>query len=81
MKDQNIKENEEVFEMTPEILEALKQSDEDIKVAMNAGANQVTCGSIAVKEPATVEKWLRQYGPNKLILANLTTWYVYSIFN
>lgn len=44
------------------------KGDEDIKIAMNAGAHQVTCGSIAVKEPATVEKWLRQYGPNKLIL-------------
>jgi phosphoribosylformimino-5-aminoimidazole carboxamide ribotide isomerase len=44
------------------------KSEEDLKVALNAGANQVTCGSIAVKEPATVQRWLEQYGPNKLIL-------------
>ncbi|MCA6075175.1 1-(5-phosphoribosyl)-5-[(5-phosphoribosylamino)methylideneamino]imidazole-4-carboxamide isomerase [Fulvivirga sedimenti] len=41
---------------------------EDIKIALNAGATQVTCGSIAVKNPAIVYQWLENYGPNKLIL-------------
>jgi phosphoribosylformimino-5-aminoimidazole carboxamide ribotide isomerase len=41
---------------------------EDIQKAFNAGARQVTCGSIAVKEPATVLEWLQEYGANKLIV-------------
>jgi phosphoribosylformimino-5-aminoimidazole carboxamide ribotide isomerase len=42
--------------------------DEDIEIAFNSGARQVTCGSIAVKEPGTVLEWVRQYGANKLII-------------
>ncbi len=44
------------------------QSDEDLQAAFNAGARQVTGGSIAVKQPARFEKWLQEYGSEKLIL-------------
>ena len=45
----------------------VKRND-DIQTAFNAGAKQVTCGSIAVKEPGTVLEWIQEYGPNKLII-------------
>ena len=44
------------------------QSDEDIRIAFDSGAAQVTGGSIAVKKPAMFEKWLREYGAEKIIL-------------
>jgi phosphoribosylformimino-5-aminoimidazole carboxamide ribotide isomerase len=44
------------------------QSDEDIEQVYNAGAQQVTAGSIAVKNPELVEQWLQKYGSEKLIL-------------
>ena len=44
------------------------QSDEDIKAAFNAGARQVTGGSIAVKQPDLFEKWLKEWGSEKIIL-------------
>ena len=44
------------------------QSDEDIKLAFNAGAKQVTGGSIAIKNPALFEKWVADYSGNKIIL-------------
>ena len=39
----------------------------DIKNAFQAGADQITAGSIAVKDPERVKKWLNKYG-NKIIL-------------
>lgn len=44
------------------------QSDEDIAAAFNAGALQVTGGSIAVKQPALFEEWLKRWGAEKIIL-------------
>ncbi len=44
------------------------QSNADIERVFNAGAQQVTAGSIAVKNPALVEEWLQKYGHEKLIL-------------
>ncbi len=44
------------------------QSDGDIELAFNSGANQVTGGSIAVKNPELFEKWIERYGPEKIIL-------------
>ncbi|NIK74310.1 phosphoribosylformimino-5-aminoimidazole carboxamide ribotide isomerase [Thermonema lapsum] len=41
---------------------------EDIEQVLNAGAAQVTVGSLAVKEPATVVEYLRYFGPEKLII-------------
>ncbi len=44
------------------------QSNEDIALAFDAGASQVTAGSVAVNKPEMVEAWLRHYGPEKIIL-------------
>jgi phosphoribosylformimino-5-aminoimidazole carboxamide ribotide isomerase len=42
--------------------------DEDIRSAFTAGAAMVTAGSIAVKDPGRVQRWLDRYGPDKIIL-------------
>ena len=44
------------------------RSDDDIRTAFSCGASQVTCGSIAVNEPALFLKWLADYGPERIIL-------------
>jgi len=44
------------------------KSDADIKTAFDNGANQITAGSIAVKNPEQVVKWLTIYGSDKIIL-------------
>ena len=44
------------------------KSDEDLRIAFESGANQITGGSIAVKSPSTFEKWLKNYGAYKIIL-------------
>lgn len=44
------------------------RSDEDLRMVFNAGAGQVTAGSIAVTDPELFMKWLSLYGPDKLIL-------------
>ncbi len=44
------------------------KSDEDIRIAFENGANQVTGGSIAVKNPEIFQSWLQQYGSEKIIL-------------
>src|SRR5690606_1307351 len=44
------------------------QSDEDIKIAFNAGAKQFTGGSIAIKNPELFKSWLKIYGGEKIIL-------------
>ena len=44
------------------------KSDEDLKIAFESGANQITGGSIAVKNRAIFEKWISEYGSDKIIL-------------
>ncbi|WP_083610172.1 1-(5-phosphoribosyl)-5-[(5-phosphoribosylamino)methylideneamino]imidazole-4-carboxamide isomerase [Pontibacter flavimaris] len=44
------------------------QSDEAVKQAFDAGATQITAGSIAVREPETVKSWLLKYGADKIII-------------
>ncbi len=44
------------------------QSDEDLKIVFDLGAEQVTGGSIAVKQPKTFLHWLEKYGAEKVIL-------------
>jgi len=44
------------------------RSDEDVKIAFNSGATQITGGSIAVKQPKIFSKWLLKYGNDKIIL-------------
>lgn len=44
------------------------KTDQDVKIAFESGANQVTAGSIAVKQPEVFLQWLATYGPEKIIL-------------
>lgn len=44
------------------------KSDEDLRIAFESGANQITGGSIAVKAPEIFESWIQQYGSEKIIL-------------
>ncbi len=44
------------------------KSDEDVRIAFDSGAQQLTGGSVAAKSPALFEKWLSAYGPEKIIL-------------
>jgi phosphoribosylformimino-5-aminoimidazole carboxamide ribotide isomerase len=44
------------------------KADSDLKIAFESGANQITGGSIAVKNRAIFEKWIAEYGADKIIL-------------
>ncbi|MBR9846132.1 MAG: 1-(5-phosphoribosyl)-5-[(5-phosphoribosylamino)methylideneamino]imidazole-4-carboxamide isomerase [Algicola sp.] len=44
------------------------KSDEDLHIAFNSGAKQITGGSVAVKNPKLFEGWLTKYGSTKIIL-------------
>ncbi|KOY52629.1 1-(5-phosphoribosyl)-5-[(5-phosphoribosylamino)methylideneamino]imidazole-4-carboxamide isomerase [Polaribacter dokdonensis] len=44
------------------------KSDKDLEIAFNSGANQITGGSIAVKNPTIFESWISKYGSDKIIL-------------
>ncbi len=44
------------------------KSDEDLHIAFESGANQITGGSIAVKDKETFLGWLETYGSDKIIL-------------
>lgn len=44
------------------------KSDEDLKIAFNSGANQITGGSIAINNPNVFENWISTFGANKVIL-------------
>ena len=44
------------------------KADDDIRIAFECGANQITGGSIAVQNPTIFEEWISQYGSEKIIL-------------
>ncbi|MCO6499447.1 MAG: 1-(5-phosphoribosyl)-5-[(5-phosphoribosylamino)methylideneamino]imidazole-4-carboxamide isomerase [Vicingus serpentipes] len=44
------------------------KSDEDLKIAFESGAHQITGGSIAANNPEAFIKWLNHYGSEKIIL-------------
>jgi phosphoribosylformimino-5-aminoimidazole carboxamide ribotide isomerase len=44
------------------------KTNEDLHIAFNCGAKQITGGSIAVKDPNTFEGWISKYGATKIIL-------------
>ncbi|WP_158979147.1 1-(5-phosphoribosyl)-5-[(5-phosphoribosylamino)methylideneamino]imidazole-4-carboxamide isomerase [Cellulophaga sp. L1A9] len=44
------------------------KTDEDLKIAFNSGASQITGGSIAVKDQDTFLGWIETYGAEKIIL-------------
>ena len=44
------------------------KTDEDLRIAFENGAQQVTGGSIAVKQPEVFSQWISSYGAEKIIL-------------
>lgn len=44
------------------------QQEQSVRQAFDAGAAQVTAGSIAVREPATVQSWLATFGAERIIV-------------
>ena len=44
------------------------KTDEDLKIAFESGANQITGGSIAVKDADVFRSWLTKFGADKIIL-------------
>ncbi len=44
------------------------KSDEDLRIAFSSGAQMITGGSIAVKNPETFISWIEKYGEQKIIL-------------
>lgn len=44
------------------------RTDDDLRIAFECGAKQVTGGSIAVREPDRFTGWLAEYGSDRIIL-------------
>ncbi len=44
------------------------KTDEDLRIAFDSGAGQITGGSIAVKKPEIFKNWLSKFGADKIIL-------------
>jgi len=44
------------------------KSEEDLHIAFESGANQITGGSIAVKKPEVFEFWIQKYDSQRIIL-------------
>ena len=44
------------------------KSDEDLRIAFESGAQMVTGGSIAVRNPELFIRWIEKYGPERIIL-------------
>ncbi len=44
------------------------KSDEDLRIAFESGALQITGGSIAVKDKPLFSNWIQEYGSEKIIL-------------
>lgn len=44
------------------------KANDDIRIAFECGANQITGGSIAVQNPILFQEWISQYGSDKIIL-------------
>ncbi len=44
------------------------KSDKDVQIAFASGANQITGGSIAVKNTPVFENWISKFGAHKIIL-------------
>ena len=44
------------------------QSDDDLKIVFDCGAKQITGGSVAVKNPEMFQRWLTDFGGEKIIL-------------
>ncbi|MEO0058646.1 MAG: hypothetical protein RLZZ312_293 [Bacteroidota bacterium] len=44
------------------------KSDDDIKIAFENGASQITGGSIAIKNPELFKNWIQKFGSENIIL-------------
>ncbi len=44
------------------------KSESDLEIAFENGANMITGGSIAVKNPEIFESWIQKFGSNRIIL-------------
>ena len=44
------------------------KTDEDMQKVIDAGAQMVTLGSIAVTDPERVHDWLQKFGPERIVL-------------
>ncbi len=44
------------------------KTDDDLRIAFESGASQITGGSIAVKDAETFTRWIETYGSEKIIL-------------
>lgn len=44
------------------------KTDDDLRIAFESGAKQITGGSIAVKDTAIFTRWIETYGADKIIL-------------
>ena len=44
------------------------KADNDLRIAFESGANQITGGSIAVKNPDLFKQWIAKFGSEKIIL-------------
>lgn len=44
------------------------KTDNDLQIAFDSGASQITGGSIAVKNPLLFKQWIAKYGSDKIIL-------------
>ena len=45
------------------------RSDEDVQRILDAGADRVVVGSLAVREPARVTDWLQRFGAERIVIA------------
>ncbi|MFD0705784.1 1-(5-phosphoribosyl)-5-[(5-phosphoribosylamino)methylideneamino]imidazole-4-carboxamide isomerase [Photorhabdus akhurstii] len=45
------------------------RTEEDVKTLLDAGANRIVIGSIAIKQPALVTQWFKRYGAENIVLA------------
>ncbi|MGC9471441.1 MAG: 1-(5-phosphoribosyl)-5-[(5-phosphoribosylamino)methylideneamino]imidazole-4-carboxamide isomerase [Bacteroidales bacterium] len=69
-KVKNLKVLEEICSATNLVVDfgGGVQSTADLEQVFHAGADMVTVGSLAVKNPGLLRKWLRRYGPSRFIL-------------
>lgn len=44
------------------------KTDIDVEIAFQSGAAMITAGSIAVQDPASVIRWIKKYGADRIIL-------------
>ncbi|MEC4117443.1 1-(5-phosphoribosyl)-5-[(5-phosphoribosylamino)methylideneamino]imidazole-4-carboxamide isomerase [Myroides phaeus] len=44
------------------------KTEDDVKIAFESGANQITVGSVALNNPLMFYSWLKEYGSDKIIL-------------